>query len=1188
MPSRRASWKTSSQRRSRTGTKGNGAVGVGNIAVSQYKRQLNPYKPLSSTSARGAHNDSTITRGVSEDDFGASDDLDLGNDDESEFGLDNILSSIVGTKDSGGGAKGPSSGPAAIQNNAGATSAIVDEFVDEKKEGFDVSPTQNNKPVIAQVNFEKEVDQTSDADGGGDDVSMVTEGETIWTDGDATKEHKLNIRIGQGEPAFSSGGFRDATRVGSMPMNGPSFKSGATKSGNSLVDSLLDDFEDNDIGHRGSGHGAAGLGSMPMPMGSPPFQTQPKSGNTLVDSLIEDIQMREDNTDLDLNHSGQDPTVSEEDTVWTDGDATKEHKLNMEIGQGPAFSSGGFEDNTRLEPMPMTGPSFQSGAKKCGNSLVDSLIEDISVSQGSADRDNSGQNAIAPISNNSSKLTPKRERFSTNRNDQIRPSKPDPDSKPRDAPQAAKKKANGQHLPPTKVTTTQKVIVGSQEDESLSAVTDPTETPVIYTYKKPVDDDTVSQITTSVTGSSFGSSHLQNIPTTFGTRSRHRSAMNGPSWMESGQGEGGGMGRSRMINRKGGMVIPGPYGRDRGRRIATKFSSTNHHPGSVRSRGSSNSSSCSGGSAASFDGGKSNLDEIEYALNADCAKGRPRRPTPVGGNGHFVGEVKELGEDLSTVVSSTIGHNYIDTNVKSNVSQLGMGGVSCGAQSVAENTAVTESTSSTLGLVQSLTMFAWKAQHRASRYFFPTSPKVAQRKKFDRADSMDDLVDVLLEEGSGTFPQRKQRGSRHDGGDDEDEIDYFSRAMSASNNLHGGMPRKPKQGKKYFWQGRTSRIGALFLLLTIAFTVFQMPGKKSKDNPASAGEFRAVRVYDAIQRKRDQDEYTRNSVDDNDAHRRRQEEASGVGRLGQRLKDNNIVASDSGPPIELPSAFYALANVDDLFQRGIDVPFYWHVPRSGGGTMNDVLGSCLQLTLAADAGVSEEGGEDETLKVLHFSGHVSYVNVDTSTHEGIDRAKNLDLVSSGLSDVVISPLLHEASSLFTPTRRGRMFTIFRHPVERAASLFYFIQETQWQQPGTRNDQFADITIEKFYKSGFAENNWMTRFLTNELTKDDLTEKDLNIAKEVLRRKCLVGFLEEKGETFERIQKYFGWRPKNEEQQDCFEKKLEWAWPMKHKHPAIEEGSRAWNSIAAANKFDLQLYDFAKELFIQQGEQLFPR
>jgi hypothetical protein len=164
--------------------------------------------------------------------------------------------------------------------------------------------------------------------------------------------------------------------------------------------------------------------------------------------------------------------------------------------------------------------------------------------------------------------------------------------------------------------------------------------------------------------------------------------------------------------------------------------------------------------------------------------------------------------------------------------------------------------------------------------------------------------------------------------------------------------------------------------------------------------------------------------------------------------------------------------------------------------------------------------------------------------------------------------------------------MFRNPIERAASLFYFIQDTQWKQPDSGNPQFASMTIEQFYEAGYAENNWMTRFLTNELTKGELTEEDLNIAKEVLRQKCLIGLLEVKGETFDRFQKYFGWRPKNGSEEECLAKKLEWAWPMKHRHPPVEKGSNAYELIRAQNMFDLQLYEYATELFKQQ-EQLFP-
>ena len=57
-------------------------------------------------------------------------------------------------------------------------------------------------------------------------------------------------------------------------------------------------------------------------------------------------------------------------------------------------------------------------------------------------------------------------------------------------------------------------------------------------------------------------------------------------------------------------------------------------------------------------------------------------------------------------------------------------------------------------------------------------------------------------------------------------------------------------------------------------------------------------------------------------------------------------------------------------------------------------------------------------------------------------------------------------------------------------------------------------------------------------------------------------------------------------QNCLEKKLESAWSMMHEHPGVEENSRAWQLIANANRFDMKLYDYAKEIFDLQGRQMF--
>ena len=850
------------------------------------------------------------------------------------------------------------------------------------------------------------------------------------------------------------------------------------------------------------------------------FSTHRSAKNAEADDV--NTTLEEDNDTL-LNDS------------FSEGDATKEHKILVQTGQTPIFSSGGFDGDSKSRRR-SSSAEMQDGRRN-SNQFVDDLLDDfdndynnlsLQKSDGtisSSTPDSTDQQFRALMNDYVSNIDKK---SATLVREEAPPSRPD-------APTASEandslslhgsvSSLHGPGSPPTAAV--RKCI---QEDETLSTVTDPTESPFIYTYNK--DDDEVSQITSSLAGHSMGSSpQLQNVSNNFGSNSSQNRNI---SWMT----------RTATGNGTGFRKPMGLYGRERGRKAA-KLSKVSSH-GSV---GTSSFNGIMGGE-------NSVLDEIAYALNADTTgrNQRVRRPQGRGPQSALLDE--DRNDDLSTIESQSSGFisKPYSIDVKSNVSQLGMGGVSC-SDTVAGTSVTSESSTSTFAaLYLGLSNFLFKAQHHAGRFFFPTSAAVTRRKKFDRSDS---LEDILLEEGSKTPLTVKRAGRKSF---DEDEIDYFGRAMGKSTSAKRSKP------KKSCWESTTVRVGTAFLFMTITITIFKIPNRKSKVqrfyNPSSSGQ-----VFD----------HATNALVD----------TSDIPKPRDKVKKISADATLGDIP-SLPAPFQSLANVDSgPFQRGIEVPFYWHVPRSGGGLTNDVLGSCLHLTLAADAGEVEGESGVEMLKVLHFAHDVNYVNVDTSTLKGIQRAQDLNLVPSGLADAVISPLLHDATSLFTPTRKGRLFTIFRDPIDRAASLFYFIQDTQWKQPNSGNAQFASMTIEQFYEGKFAESNWMTRFLTNELTKGELTEEDLNIAKEILRQKCLIGLLEEKGETFERFQKYFGWRPKNGAEEECLAKKLEWAWPMKHRHPPVEKDSLAYELIRDQNTFDLQLYEYATELFKQQ-EQLFP-
>jgi len=66
------------------------------------------------------------------------------------------------------------------------------------------------------------------------------------------------------------------------------------------------------------------------------------------------------------------------------------------------------------------------------------------------------------------------------------------------------------------------------------------------------------------------------------------------------------------------------------------------------------------------------------------------------------------------------------------------------------------------------------------------------------------------------------------------------------------------------------------------------------------------------------------------------------------------------------------------------------------------------------------------------------MNVDTTSPEGMDRAKQLGLASSLLVDIIVSGYVSATPRVFTPTNRGRLFALFRHPVDRLASKFYYL------------------------------------------------------------------------------------------------------------------------------------------------------
>ncbi|KAL7540405.1 hypothetical protein ACHAWF_006672 [Thalassiosira exigua] len=262
-----------------------------------------------------------------------------------------------------------------------------------------------------------------------------------------------------------------------------------------------------------------------------------------------------------------------------------------------------------------------------------------------------------------------------------------------------------------------------------------------------------------------------------------------------------------------------------------------------------------------------------------------------------------------------------------------------------------------------------------------------------------------------------------------------------------------------------------------------------------------------------------------------------------------------------------------------ELPVFWHVPKCGGTTLQDLMMHCIGMVGANEVGATYANKEE--LKVVQLDNGNRYVNVDMSNPEGITHAKYMGLGQSGLANVVMTSWLDQTAAVFDTDHKGRCFTLLRHPIRRAISMFYYLKDATWEH--TYSEVYKDMSIEEYASSQYAEDNWMVRFLTNEMS-GAVYERHLALAKEVLESKCLVGLLEEFKLSFKRFNDYFGWNghdfggPVKMNNRGTCVTRVMGNPDNTHSHPTFDEGSEVWNLLLNKNRYDLSLYEHAVHLF----------
>lgn len=287
----------------------------------------------------------------------------------------------------------------------------------------------------------------------------------------------------------------------------------------------------------------------------------------------------------------------------------------------------------------------------------------------------------------------------------------------------------------------------------------------------------------------------------------------------------------------------------------------------------------------------------------------------------------------------------------------------------------------------------------------------------------------------------------------------------------------------------------------------------------------------------------------------------------------------------VPRALENLADMSTVYNPKAETPYFWDIHFAGETVAESVFTKCHFLIQACEHGLKQPDYNDEKLEVFETPTGALYVNVDTTTAQGIRRAQHLGLADQRMADVMMSQELHLfSSSIFSHQQKGRLFALFRDPISRAVSMYHYLSAASWDP--LYNPQLKYTSIEEYAKGPSVENNWMTRFLVNK-PGGSLSKQDMIEAKETLRTKCLVGLFEDMELSLKRFQLYFGWSQKSSQGQvaECRSAVLA-AGDPRHNTPDLEPDSSMYKALAAVNKYDMELYEYAKLLYRIQGDQIF--
>ncbi len=177
--------------------------------------------------------------------------------------------------------------------------------------------------------------------------------------------------------------------------------------------------------------------------------------------------------------------------------------------------------------------------------------------------------------------------------------------------------------------------------------------------------------------------------------------------------------------------------------------------------------------------------------------------------------------------------------------------------------------------------------------------------------------------------------------------------------------------------------------------------------------------------------------------------------------------------------------------------------------------------------------------------------------------------------------------------------MFRHPVDRVVSLFYYLQEATWEP--TYNPALANMTLLEYANSPLIEANFVLRSLLNKYT-ERLSLEDMEVGKEILRRKVFVGIVNDFGDSLAAFEAVLNLEPNwhvYTEHEDVSQGRRAFVQSCihgmkdasrgsnKHVHAKIDPNSEEFKILESKNGWDIELWQYIQELYHMQKQMLQP-